>query len=165
MTHPILHIYPHDAFFRKYLELRIRLHSLETILNGEENVKYVEIYWVKNTTSLMKNVLSVLVSCESLHVTEFEISDIHICHLFSVGICIAQRESGLNTAARSKRNSVRSRDNGIFQVNTRFFCLALQPSSSYGLLGHEVFVITHNDAPQSVGLVWTSDQLVAETST
>ena len=24
---------------------------------------------------------------------------------------------------------------------------------------------THNDAAQSVGLVWTSDQLVAETST
>jgi hypothetical protein len=27
------------------------------------------------------------------------------------------------------------------------------------------FVITYNDAPQSVGLLWTSDQLVAETST
>jgi hypothetical protein len=27
------------------------------------------------------------------------------------------------------------------------------------------FVITHNGAPQSVGLLWTSDQLVAETST
>jgi hypothetical protein len=27
------------------------------------------------------------------------------------------------------------------------------------------FVITHNDAPQSVGLLWTSDQFVAETST
>jgi hypothetical protein len=27
------------------------------------------------------------------------------------------------------------------------------------------FVITNNDAPQSVGLLWTSDQLVAETST
>ena len=27
------------------------------------------------------------------------------------------------------------------------------------------FKITHNDAPQSVGLLWTSDQLVAETST
>jgi hypothetical protein len=26
-------------------------------------------------------------------------------------------------------------------------------------------VITHNDAPQSVRLLWTSDQLVAETST
>jgi hypothetical protein len=25
--------------------------------------------------------------------------------------------------------------------------------------------ITHNDAPQSLGLLWTSDQLVAETST
>jgi hypothetical protein len=27
------------------------------------------------------------------------------------------------------------------------------------------FYFTHNDAPQSVGLLWTSDQLVAETST
>jgi hypothetical protein len=35
--------------------------------------------------------------------------------------------------------------------------LALQPSAGYGLLVHEVFVITHNDAPQLVGLLWTSD--------
>jgi len=34
-----------------------------------------------------------------------------------------------------------------------------------GLLIHEVFYITHNDEPQSVGLLWTSDQLVAEIST
>jgi hypothetical protein len=27
------------------------------------------------------------------------------------------------------------------------------------------FLITNNDAPQSVGLLWTSDQLIAETST
>jgi hypothetical protein len=27
------------------------------------------------------------------------------------------------------------------------------------------FVTTHNDAPQSIGPLWTSDQLVAETST
>jgi hypothetical protein len=33
------------------------------------------------------------------------------------------------------------------------------PPNSWG------FYITHNDAPQSVGLLWTSDQLVAETST
>jgi hypothetical protein len=35
----------------------------------------------------------------------------------------------------------------------------LWPSRSRG------FVITHDDAPQSVGLLWTSDQLVAEIST
>jgi hypothetical protein len=45
------------------------------------------------------------------------------------------------------------------------FSLALQPSAGYGLLVHEVFVITHNDAPQLVGLLWTSVQLVPETST
>ena len=27
------------------------------------------------------------------------------------------------------------------------------------------FYVTHNDAPQSVGLLWTSDQLVTKTST
>jgi hypothetical protein len=43
MTHPILHGYPHDEIFRKYLELRIRLHSLEAILTEDEHVKYVEI--------------------------------------------------------------------------------------------------------------------------
>jgi hypothetical protein len=43
--------------------------------------------------------------------------------------------------------------------------LALQPSAGYGLLVTRSFLITHNDAPQSVGLLWTSDQLVAETST
>jgi hypothetical protein len=43
--------------------------------------------------------------------------------------------------------------------------LALQPSAGYGLLVTGGFVITHNDAPQAVGLLWTSDQLVAGTST
>ena len=37
-----------------------------------------------------------------------------------------------------------------------FFILALQPNVGYGL-----FI---KDAPQSVGLLWMSDQLVAETS-
>jgi hypothetical protein len=34
-----------------------------------------------------------------------------------------------------------------------------------GLLVSRGFLITHNNAPQSVGLLWTSDQFVAETST
>jgi hypothetical protein len=45
------------------------------------------------------------------------------------------------------------------------FSLALQPSVGYGLLVTGGFLITHNDAPHSVGLLWTSEQLVAETST
>jgi len=32
-------------------------------------------------------------------------------------------------------------------------------------LGHEVCFSTSHDTPQSVGLLWTSDHLVAETST
>jgi hypothetical protein len=43
--------------------------------------------------------------------------------------------------------------------------VALQPSAGYGLLVLRGFLITHNDAPQSVGHLWTSDQPVAETST
>jgi hypothetical protein len=46
-----------------------------------------------------------------------------------------------------------------------FVSLAMQPSAHYGFLVSRGFLITHNDAPQSVGLVWTSDQLVTETST
>ena len=43
--------------------------------------------------------------------------------------------------------------------------MALRPKVGHGLLILEVFQITHNDAAQSVGLLRTSDQLVAETST
>jgi hypothetical protein len=42
--------------------------------------------------------------------------------------------------------------------------LARQPPVGHGLLIHEVSR-SHNDAPQSVGFHWTSDHLVAETST
>ena len=48
--------------------------------------------------------------------------------------------------------------------NTFFFPVALRPNAGHGLLIREVSR-SHNDAPQSVGLLWTSDQLVAETST
>jgi hypothetical protein len=54
----------------------------------------------------------------------------------------------------------------VFLYNSLLFVsLALQPSAGYGLLVPRGFVITHNDASQSVGLLWTNDQLVAETST
>ena len=42
--------------------------------------------------------------------------------------------------------------------------LARQPPVGDSLLNHEVSR-SHNDAPQSVGLLWTSDHPVAETST
>ena len=37
----------------------------------------------------------------------------------ATGICIAQYESSLNTAAQSPVNSNGSRDNGLFQVSSR----------------------------------------------
>ena len=44
-----------------------------------------------------------------------------------------------------------------------FVCLFLarQPPVGHGLLIHKVSR-SHSDTPQSVGLLWTSDQLVAE---
>jgi hypothetical protein len=50
-------------------------------------------------------------------------------------------------------------------IYLHFVSVELQPSEGCGLLVSRGFVITLNDAPQSVGLLWTSDQLVAETST
>ena len=52
---------------------------------------------------------------------------------------------------------------------TPFFCGAITPqrfltSSSYRKILF-FFEITQNDTPQLVGLLWTSDQLVAEIST
>jgi len=49
---------------------------------------------------------------------------------------------------------------------TSLFFVALRPNAGHGLLILEGFFLDqHNDAPQSVGILWTSDQLVAETST
>jgi hypothetical protein len=45
-----------------------------------------------------------------------------------------------------------------------FFLVALRPNARYSFLINE-FSRAHNDAPHSVGLLWTSDQLVAEIST
>jgi hypothetical protein len=44
-------------------------------------------------------------------------------------------------------------------------CISHSPVAGFGLLVFRGFLITHNEAPQSVGLLWTSDQSVAETST
>jgi len=46
----------------------------------------------------------------------------------------------------------------------RFFFGATAPSGP-GPPHSRGFKITHNDAPQSVGLLWVSDQLITETST
>jgi len=40
-----------------------------------------------------------------------------------------------------------------------------QPGSGFYPPRFRGFLITHNDAPQSVELIWTSDQSVAENST
>jgi hypothetical protein len=60
-----------------------------------------------------------------------------------------------------RRRNLGKFDHGYFFL----FSLAVQPTARYDLLVPRGLVITHNDAPQSVGLLWTSDQLVAKTST
>jgi hypothetical protein len=49
--------------------------------------------------------------------------------------------------------------NILARVYYYFIFVALQPSAGYGLLVIRGFLITHNDAPRSVVLFWTSDQL------
>jgi hypothetical protein len=43
------------------------------------------------------------------------------------------------------------------KITDLLFSLAVQPSAGYGLLVTRGFLITHNDAPKSVGLLWTSE--------
>jgi len=54
-------------------------------------------------------------------------------------------------------------------INLEFVCLfifgATDPPSGPEPPHSRGFYITHNNVPQSVGLLWTSDRLVAETST
>ena len=45
------------------------------------------------------------------------------------------------------------------------FPMALAAQSRAMASFFEVFEVTHNDTPQSVGLLWTSDEPAAETST
>jgi hypothetical protein len=72
----------------------------------------------------------------------------------------------IHTSSWHEQNNMKHElTNKITSNRLLLFSLALQPSAGYGLLISRGFLITHNDAPQSVGLLWTSDQLVAETST
>ena len=60
----------------------------------------------------------------------------------------------------------------LTEMGCLFVFLPLQPCgcifhssvAGFSLLVFRGILITHNDAPQSVGLLWTSDQIVAETS-
>jgi hypothetical protein len=51
-----------------------------------------------------------------------------------------------------------------FKKSQFFFPMARQPLVGQGLLIVEA-TRSHSDTPHSVGLLWTRDQLVAETST
>ena len=50
-------------------------------------------------------------------------------------------------------------------LTTHCGCIFHSRVAGFSLLVFRGFLITHNDAPQSIGLLWTSNQLVAETST
>jgi len=53
----------------------------------------------------------------------------------------------------------------VFLPSQPIVVVLSQPASGLQSPRFRGFVITHNDALQSVGLPWTSDQSVAETST
>jgi len=81
-------------------------------------------------------------------------------------------ESLRYTPFQNARTSFDNNERKNFIYNHMFVFLALQPFcrifqspiAGFSLLIRG-FLITHNDAQQSVGLLWTSDQSVAETST
>jgi hypothetical protein len=50
-------------------------------------------------------------------------------------------------------------------ITTHCGCSFHGPVAVFSLLVFEVFLITRNDVPQSVGILWTSDQSITETST
>jgi hypothetical protein len=62
---------------------------------------------------------------------------------------------------REKINIVREVRKRIINIFNKcllfYYFLSPQPSAGYGLLVTRGFVITHNDAPQSVGLLWMID--------
>ena len=75
----------------------------------------------------------------------------------------------LNSLARPGRKQATATED--FDVHIFFSwrynpsgCIFHSPVAGFSLLIRG-FLITHKDAPQSVGLLWTSDQSVAETST
>ena len=61
-------------------------------------------------------------------------------------------------------NMINSNTQSITRGRQFFYHGATAPSGSRPS-HYRGFMITHSDAPQSVGLLWTSDQPVAETST
>ena len=51
------------------------------------------------------------------------------------------------------------------ELNVPSFYLAQLPNAGHGRLVAKGFYITHNNTPQSVGLLWASDRPDAEIST
>jgi hypothetical protein len=70
----------------------------------------------------------------------------------------------------SPGNTVKTKQYSIFILSHYYYCYLLFVFSGSAAQRWpwppppQGFLITHNDTPQSVGLLWTSDQLVAETS-
>jgi ABC-type xylose transport system permease subunit len=56
-------------------------------------------------------------------------------------------------------------ENHVKPLSKTFFMWRCGPTRAMASSFTRFFEITHRDTPQSVGLLWTSDQSVAETST
>ena len=92
----------------------------------------------------------------------------YVCALLKWNACYYQQTTS-NKSGISPSWFVDHTNLGLF-VLVLLTCIFLNfiwrnsPPLGYGLLIHDVSR-SHNDAPQLVGLLWTSDQPVAETST
>ena len=83
-------------------------------------------------------------------------------HIYADSLAISKADY-LKKGKQAKILAYNNNDNNNNNNNNYF--LALRPNAGQGLLILEVFRSHSLDAPQSVGLLWTSDQPVAETST
>jgi len=83
-------------------------------------------------------------------------------HIVVLCLCGFGRQAILKRALWEAPRKIMSSPNIILII---FLFWGQQPPSGPGPPQSRNFLITHNDAPQSVGLLWTSDRPVAETST
>jgi hypothetical protein len=85
--------------------------------------------------------------------------------LYATGRTYLKREA-FDSWVRVRSRNMSQCTNVYYLLLLLLLSLALQPSAVWLWPPHSRgFLISHNDAPQSVEPLWTSDELVAETST
>ena len=108
-----------------------------------------------------------LIICYPVCLSDFLIWDFHKIGRLLDLVNIGNMKKILRKSLRTIISQLAKQAQEIFRWGTAkkdFFLWRCGPTRS--VASHSwIFYITHNDPSQSVGLLWTSDQLVAETST